>query len=67
MKNGNKKNEKIKYRVVENCFDYNGNSTSLCGKFRHKSVFYTTKMSAKMIGIEIFGCGGKIAIDGFII
>lgn len=32
-----------------------------------KAFFTPAKMSAKMIGIEIFGCGGKIAIDGFII
>lgn len=32
-----------------------------------KEFFTPAKMSAKMIGIEIFGCGGKIAIDGFII
>lgn len=31
-----------------------------------KAFFTPAKMSAKMIGIEIFGCGGKIAIDGFI-
>ena len=59
MKNGNKKNEKIKYRVVENCFDYNGNSTSLCGNSGIKAFFTPAKMSAKMIGIEIFGCGWK--------